>query len=150
MATCHWARQPPWGIGDHWPVDERSYSKYKGAWFGLFRRPVRRAWSLYNYFSVRTQQEISFERFRRQVAGQAVKQLAGQAHGLECNTMAGQGVVSHCRNTSQLVPDVATAVARMNGFAFVGLTDEYRRSICLLHAMFGGDCLAFESVRASD
>lgn len=36
--------------------------------------------------------------------------------------------------------DVAKAVARLRSFAFVGIQEEWHLSVCLLHAMFGGEC----------
>lgn len=42
--------------------------------------------------------------------------------------------------------DPQTAIARMKQFGFVGLTDEYDFSVCLLHAMYGGDCSPYEFV----
>ena len=35
-----------------------------------------------------------------------------------------------------LLPDVETAMSWLNSFAFVGMTDDYSRSVCLSHAMF--------------
>jgi len=41
--------------------------------------------------------------------------------------------------------EVSLAVQRLQGgFAYVGLVDEYDLSVCLLHAMFGGECSASE------
>jgi len=44
-------------------------------------------------------------------------------------------------------PDVQVqqlALERLDGFAFVGLLDYYDLSLCLFHAMFGGECRAVE------
>lgn len=38
----------------------------------------------------------------------------------------------------------AEVVARVQGLGFVGLTEEYDLSVCLLHAMYGGDCVPVE------
>jgi len=41
--------------------------------------------------------------------------------------------------------DAEKAVLRLKeGFVFVGITEEWNLSICLLHAMFGGQCQASE------
>lgn len=36
------------------------------------------------------------------------------------------------------------AVDRIRKFGFVGITEEWELSVCLFHAMFGGDCLPVE------
>ena len=59
--------------------------------------------------------------------------LAGQAYGLSC-----LWVKYGCN--SSITPDVNTAISRLAGFAFVGLTELYDLSICLFHAMHGGPC----------
>ncbi|CAJ1428348.1 unnamed protein product, partial [Effrenium voratum] len=40
--------------------------------------------------------------------------------------------------------DLQKAFSRLQGFAFVGLTEYFDLSVCLFHAMFGGDCHAVE------
>jgi len=40
--------------------------------------------------------------------------------------------------------DVNEARARLRAYAFVGITEEWSLSICLLHAMFGGECNPIE------
>ena len=42
------------------------------------------------------------------------------------------------------MPDVSTAIARLQGFKFVGVTSDWERSICLFHAKLGGPCYAVE------
>eukprot|EP00438_Fugacium_kawagutii_P032691 Skav221352 [mRNA] locus=scaffold1845:222188:222670:+ [translate_table: standard] len=43
--------------------------------------------------------------------------------------------------------DVPLALKRLQeGFAFVGLTEEWELSVCLFHAKFGGPCQAIEFV----
>jgi hypothetical protein len=49
------------------------------------------------------------------------------------------------RCDTSLVPDTAQAISRLReGFAYVGLTDEWALSICLFHARLGGRCLRSE------
>lgn len=69
--------------------------------------------------------------------GTAVKMLSGQASGEECNS--GYAL---CDLTE--VPNVSAALKRLESFAYVGLTSEWRLSICLFHAMFGGRCVGGE------
>lgn len=143
------------GFGDHYPVGAAAYRRFAGAWFGMFREPRSRALSAYNYFVMRhaappQPPPVSFAAYARMTRGTATAMLAGQAHGLECASglMPGAKAPRHlwapCSNASRPRPDVATAIARLRGFAFVGLTDEYARSVCLMHAMFGGPCLAID------
>lgn len=40
--------------------------------------------------------------------------------------------------------EVDMAISRLNTFAFVGLTDRWQMSVCLFHAMFGGEITASE------
>merc|ERR1740130_1700859 len=48
----------------------------------------------------------------------------------------------HCGKQVAVTDDmVELALWRLSdGFAFVGLTEEWALSVCLFHAMFGGDC----------
>ena len=61
------------------------------------------------------------------------KQSAGQAAG---NAAA----------TPDIIPDIEKALARVQGFQLVGLTDEYDLTVCLFHAMLGGECLPAEFI----
>jgi len=40
--------------------------------------------------------------------------------------------------------DLQLALARVSSLGFIGLTGEWDLSICLFHAMYGGDCLPVE------
>ena len=64
--------------------------------------------------------------------------LSGQAYGLDCLWLK-----FGC-NARVLRPDVNKAIGRLEGFAFVGVTELYDLSICLFHAMHGGPCLPVE------
>jgi len=48
--------------------------------------------------------------------------------------------------------EVSEAIRRLSTFAFVGLTDRWQLSVCLFHAMYGGDVTAseFRNVRHGD
>ena len=53
--------------------------------------------------------------------------------------------LGHCYTGEQApVPNVPLAIERLDGFAFVGLEEEWSLSICLFHLMLGGECLAVE------
>ena len=75
--------------------------------------------------------------------GTAVRMLTGQADGEVCNS--GYRWAERCDALGATPPDVALALRRLHeGFAFVGLTDEWALSICLFHATHGGRCHAVE------
>lgn len=47
--------------------------------------------------------------------------------------------------------EVRLAVQRLQGgFAYVGLVEEYDLSVCLIHAMFGGECSASEFTSSNE
>jgi hypothetical protein len=115
----------------------------------MFREPVARAVSGYSWFGPEFKHyypPINATDYAMRVRGTAVKMVAGQADGYQCNTM-----FMACDTT--IVPDVAKAVDRLHSdFAFVGLTEHWSLSICLFHVMFGGTCrqAELENSRASD
>ena len=51
-------------------------------------------------------------------------------------------------NRSKITLEVAQEAAKRvrEGFAFVGITEEWDLSACLFHEMFGGDCHAWDFV----
>jgi len=75
--------------------------------------------------------------------------------GMTCQIMRdgymdGSEMEQVCRNLTEA--DALLAAAKLReGFAFVGLTEAWNLSMCLLHRMLGGDCLAsdFEDTRPS-
>ena len=77
--------------------------------------------------------------------GLAVKMLAGQANGTDCQFFVGPRAQRFGCRSRRTRPNVHLALSRLEeGFAFVGLTEEYALSVCLFHAKFGGDCLDVE------
>ena len=111
--------------------------------FGLFREPRARSLSSYHHFrslSVpRRLRGIRAPEYAARIAGTATKMLAGQMKGgLDCAAL-----YYPCRSAS-VAPDVPRALAALRRFAFVGLTERFNLSICLLHLMFGGECRAVE------
>lgn len=75
-------------------------------------------------------------------AGESMAAYASRAHGCSVKMLARQ---SSGRENCLEAPhpsdaEVALAIERLWGFAFVGLTEEWGASICLFHAMFGGRC----------
>lgn len=122
-------------FGNHYDVTEDVLQKYRGRLFGFFREPNRRAHSMYNYF-VGDSKWIDERKYAMQIKGSAVAMLAGQRFGLVC--------VRKDFGCKPILPKTELAVSRVKEFAFIGLTDEWNLSICLFHAMFGGECYAHE------
>jgi len=127
--------------GGHAPIETasgtcNSWKKHAGNFVGMFRQPEQRLISGFhqNCHDVEGNNHSLIE-YREMVAGCSVKMLNGKECG--ANTEVDRGMVE-------------TATRRVDeGFAFVGLTDEWALSVCLFHAMFGGDCHAreFKNVR---
>ena len=90
---------------------------------------------MYNYF-VGDSKWIDERKYAMQIKGSAVAMLAGQRFGLVC--------VRKDFGCKPILPKTELAVSRVKEFAFIGLTDEWNLSICLFHAMFGGECYAHE------
>ena len=131
-------------VGGHEPVDETTYARFAGHFHGMFRAPQRRVVSAYLWYASEFHHDPPLPNattYAQRAKGTQVKMLAGQADGEACNS--GYGYWSRC--DTGMVPNLALALQRMHeGFAFVGLTDEWALSICLLHAKLGGRCLAVE------
>mmetsp|Transcript_55795 Transcript_55795/g.103237 ORF Transcript_55795/g.103237 Transcript_55795/m.103237 type:complete len:394 (-) Transcript_55795:14-1195(-) len=53
-----------------------------------------------------------------------------------------------CAGDVPMPSDLARALDRIDKFAFVGLTEEFERSVCLFHLRFGGRCLDVEFVNS--
>ena len=87
-----------------------------------------RARSAYNHFGRSC--HSNFSSFEMRMRGTAVTMLTGQRQsGLQCIQCG-----SKC---PPLRPNVSLAIERLRTFAFVGLTEEWALSICLLHAIHG-------------
>ena len=136
-------------IGSHSAIDEASYRRFAGKFVGMFRSPRARAVSAFlwfrNAFPESTRPNASS--YARRVIGTATRMVAGQAGGMDCGSAYGS-----CRPDAA-APDIRLALKRLrHGFKFVGLTEEWPLSICLLHSLFGGRChgVEFENARPSE
>ena len=70
---------------------------------------------------------------------------AAPSHGLRMTPrLCARRGAARLRQVREVVPDVATAIARLEGFKFVGLQEEWATSVCLFHAMHGGECFGVE------
>jgi len=122
------------------------FDTYKGHVVAMFRQPEQRLMS--DYYDIHWRQAHSWKRsappprdarhFAEESQGCATKMLArgGDAGQQPC---LGPGSPPPSEGESVL------ALKRLwEGFAFVGLTDEWELSVCLFHAKFAGDCKAAE------
>lgn len=142
LLHCDW---PP--TATHQFLVDSKYEEYKGHFVGLFRQPEQRLLSAYHddkdlfrsdpfipaCSNETMTKELSMEEFIQRYASFETGQLVGTLINL---TLA----------------DVPKAIERLEqGFAFVGLQEEWELSICLFHAKFGGPCLSvdFEDTRPS-
>lgn len=128
---------PPFADLRHHGISPQSFAKAKGALVGMFRQPEQRILSDLKYFPCgsRGMAQCAWDRH-----GCQVRYLLGKEAKF-CEANRDKSSVSGPQFSPQ---EVQTAIARLEGFAFVGITDEFDRSICLWHAMFGGQCTASE------
>lgn len=137
-----------WPIQSHQFLSDEKYEEYKGKFVALLRQPEQRLLSAYTddgdlfraepYISIcaenRTPERIlSLDEFKSKWAHWATGQIVGHLPA----TLA----------------DVPVALQRLReGFAFVGLQEEWDLSVCLFHTKFGGPCrnLEFLDTRPSD
>lgn len=136
-----WGKRGNWG--DHSKIDELAWWKYEGHFAGVFRDPLRRAWSAYKWFGEPV--NVNEADYARSIQGTTVRMMSGQRYGLDCNWPQ-----YPCDAGPEQEPaNLKVATDRLRGFKFVGLTDEYPLSVCLFHARFGGECLPseFENMR---
>lgn len=133
-------------FGNHYGIDDASFTMFRGRFVGLFRNPALRAASAYAHFAEAIDAKgtlVSEREYAIRIRGSQTTQLAGQAFGLTCIWLNhNHDGRNHCRYHK---PDIVKAMHRLiTGFAFVGLTELYDLSVCLFHAMFGGRCLPVE------
>jgi len=141
-------RSSGYAFGDHSGIGSL-YSKYiKGHGLTVLRQPEQRILSGYGdaFHSWRIdlfgRKPSSHLEYAKVVAGCAVKMLTrdGQAEGQSSwgSSVCGDPVPPTNDETTLAIERLA------EGFPYVGITEEWTQSICLLHAMFGGTCTAHE------
>jgi len=136
-----------YGIPAH-PCLHPQLPEASGHIFGMFRQPEQRLLSLHNYAQRETERQPTspfanppddIQEFFGNASGGMVFQLTHNDPDLWfCTGHSGD-------YTPVTDADVEEAVRVINeDFAFVGIVDQWDLSICLMHAMFGGECNAGE------
>ncbi|CAE7343617.1 Pol [Symbiodinium pilosum] len=138
------------------------YPELEGHMVGLFRQPEQRTLSAY-HDDARTWMVLGTDCthqnntkppvpiFARYFAGTVAYQLVGD--GLPNWEAGGHFMLPGLVHIPERTPKMAEEAMRRlrDGFAFVGITEEWDLSICLFHSMFGGQCRAtdFQDTRSS-
>lgn len=137
--------------GNHRSINANRWNTWQGRFVGIFRQPESRCASAFNHF---TGGVGDIRQFSDYTAGTVTKMLAGvngqvlvdcsfrynSTYQHDCSSAACQ----ECR--APAATHLPLALERLKGFAFVGLMEQYALSVCLFHAMFGGECLPIEFV----
>lgn len=145
---------------DHDRVTEEAYREFEGDFVGIFRKPLGRLISAY-YNKGRGKGDPL--EYASRFEGTMTLQLAGQEVGEKWIYWPKERFCSKSPDSTgknpggganfddvKPTPDIDLALERLRkGFKFVGLSEEYDLSVCLFHAMYGGECLKeeFENMR---
>jgi len=115
---------------EHTPVNgdvAYDWMQHQGHWMIMVRQPEQRIMSQYYHKKeCAAEFHIPAKTLALQHAGCVVKML----NGYECRV-------------ERQVSDEMLSIAKHridSGFAFVGITEQWALSVCLFHAMFGGNC----------
>lgn len=132
--------------GDHVGVGGLTgqfYQRNRGHFVTMLRQPEQRLISSYYYYGPGS---ASLREYAEWTAGCTVRQLTGSGpRPFPC-----LGMYPQPTPTSD---DVSVAIHMLHdGFAFVGITDQWALSVCLFRAMFGGQCATsdFADTRPGD
>jgi hypothetical protein len=133
-------RNPP-NPGNHLPILDDEWEQWRNNWFGIFRDPEHRALSSFNHFG---QGQGNLLEFAQKIQGQQASMLSAGAAGeakIRCEFTQSDAPEA-CQH--MVPPDVELAIQRLNGFAFVGILEEFDLAVCLFHKMMGSECLPVE------
>jgi len=133
------------------------YQLNRGHFVAMFRQPEQRLISAYNYFGAVPVYTWSSPwkatRWPYNTASPSLREYAEVSAGCTVRQLT-LNVVSPCEfaalPTSEDVSDAITMLHE--GFAFVGITEQWALSVCLFRAMFGGQCVDsdFADARPTD
>jgi len=142
---------------DHECLGEDYYGR-AGSYVAMFRQPEQRLLSLYTFFwpdASGHPEEVGWTMGR--LPRPPLKDFLLHFQGLMAYQLTAEGDLApkpQNVSASELhLPELPSRTLAMgreaakrvrDGFAFVGLTEQWDLSICLFHAMFGGPCLALD------
>lgn len=150
-------------LGQHASVGSYFDAAYDGRGVIMLRQPEQRTISMYNYLLSGGEARgvifsflpdlLKASDFAKKTEGCVVRMLTREPQvspqkELDDAYDGEDWVTSYCvKSVMSDIPfasDVKEARLRLRGYAFVGITEEWQISICLLHAMFGGQCNSAE------
>jgi hypothetical protein len=134
----------PRNPGDHIPIYDKEWDKWKGFWVTILRNPEERASSAFHHFA-RGKGDI--QAFQSAIQGQQASMLSLGEKAMpriECERNGGgqDGPAPMCKNLEP--PNLWRAINRIREFRFVGILEEYDFSVCLFHAMYRSECRPVE------
>jgi hypothetical protein len=144
-------------LGAHVPVGSTFADLYDGHGVIMLRQPEQRMISMYNYEVNRMSaskgvqeglDSLGLIAYAKATAGCAVRMMTkdGEGHPAWDVCLGTDSDVEFVQRLQVSNADVIEARRRLRRYAFVGITDQWALSTCLLHAMFGGDCHPAELV----
>jgi len=141
--------------GNHRWISNSDFHSWRGSFVGIFREPKSWMVSSFNHFAGDVFNGSEITRFANHTKGTVTKLLSGRTTDLpmfcnfrykpNCSSTGGNHPDCE-RCLEPAAADLPKALARLRGFAFIGLLEQFDFSTCLFHAMFGGTCHPVELV----
>jgi len=128
-----------------------AYQLNHGHFVGMFRQPEQRLISDYGYYGAiplidKSGHEIwpysaAYAKFGSKLV--SLREYAEWSGGCTVRQLTTDSLEPYKTLPLPTTEDVSAAIQVLQeGFAFVGITEEWELSVCLFHAMFGGPCLS--------
>lgn len=148
-----WTTNRSWEPGAHRPIQDSDFREWKGHFVGLFRSPQARVASAYNHFviaSLDKEEKLSEYNHSRQM--HYLKKFAAVARGTVTKMLSGMYDVNPIRCEMHFDNWIMKDSQCLHGECRRCLKkDPSDLSVCLFHAMFGGECwpVEFANMRKS-
>jgi len=140
----------------HVPIDHgicKNYNTSKGNIVAIFRQPEQRVLAGFHYGKFDAPKTQSATAYANAVAGCQVRMLLGMGTEFGCEGKRWLGDVTDKPDLTKWNSSIKKALRRLNeGVAFIGIVEQWALSVCLFHAMFGGNChwREFQNTRIGD